>query len=59
MGRSDTREMLRRHFEVDAPCIVIATLYRLAKQGVFTPTQVAQAIRDLEVNPEKIDPYFA
>ena len=29
MGRSETRESLRRHFEVDAECIVVATLYKL------------------------------
>ena len=35
MGRSETRETLRRHFEVDAECIALATLYRLHKRGVF------------------------
>jgi len=59
MGRSETRETLRRHFEVDAESIVIATLYRLHKQGVFDAAFVAKAIKDLGVNPEKIDPYFA
>ena len=59
MGRSETREALRRHFEVDAECIAVATLYRLHKQGVFDAAVVAQAIKDLGVNPEKIDPYFA
>jgi pyruvate dehydrogenase E1 component len=59
MGRSETRETLRRHFEVDAECIVIATLYRLHKQGVFDAAFVSQAIKDLGVNPEKVDPYFA
>ncbi len=59
MGRSETREVLRRHFEVDAECIVVATLYRLHKQGVFDAAFIAQAIKDLGVNPEKVDPYFA
>jgi pyruvate dehydrogenase E1 component len=59
MGRSETREALRRHFEVDAECIALATLYRLHKQGQFDASFVAQAIKDLGVNPEKIDPYFA
>jgi pyruvate dehydrogenase E1 component len=59
MGRSETRAALRRHFEVDAECITIAALYRLAKLGQFEPAQVAQAIKDLGVNPEKVDPYFA
>jgi pyruvate dehydrogenase E1 component len=59
MGRSETRESLRRHFEVDAECIVIATLWRLHKQGVFDAQFVAKAIKELGVNPEKVDPYFA
>ena len=59
MGRSESRAALRRHFEVDAECITIAALYRLAKLGQFEPAKVAKAIKDLGVNPEKVDPYFA
>src|SRR5687768_16294798 len=59
MGRSESRATLRRHFEVDAECITIAALYRLAKLGQFEPAKVAKAIKDLGVNPEKVDPYFA
>jgi pyruvate dehydrogenase E1 component len=59
MGRSDTREGLRRHFEVDAECIVLATLYRLMRQGHYDAAFVAKAIADLGINPEKVDPYFA
>ena len=59
MGRSETRPTLRRHFEVDAESIAIATLYRLHKRGMYDASFVAKAIKDLDVNPEKIDPYFA
>jgi pyruvate dehydrogenase E1 component len=59
MGRSDTRRDLRRHFEVDAQCVVIAALYRLHRLGHLDAAVVAQAIRDLGVDPEKCDPYFA
>jgi pyruvate dehydrogenase E1 component len=59
MGRSETRETLRRHFEVDAESITLATLYRLHKRGVYDAAFVAKAIGELGVNPEKIDPYFA
>lgn len=59
MGRSELRETLRRHFEVDAACIAIATLYRLSRQGVVKPEEVDQAIKDLGVNPEKVDPLRA
>jgi pyruvate dehydrogenase E1 component len=34
-GRSDNREHLRRHFEVDAESIVAATLSKLARDGVI------------------------
>ncbi len=46
-GRSDTRPALRRFFEVDAECIVIATL------GALDKKRAAQAIGDLGVDPEK------
>ena len=59
MGRSETREALRRHFEVDAESVVIAALYRLSKQGTLTPAEVAQAIKQLDYDPEKINPMFA
>ncbi len=52
-GRSDTRENLRRFFEVDAECTVIATLHALAQKGQLDRKVVAQAIKDLEVDPEK------
>ena len=55
-GRSDTRPCLRRFFEVDAECTVIATLWALAKRGQVPPSLVQQAIRDLDVDPEKAHP---
>ncbi|MFO0808501.1 MAG: pyruvate dehydrogenase (acetyl-transferring), homodimeric type [Gemmataceae bacterium] len=58
-GRSDDREALRRHFEVDAECITVAALARLAKAGEIKPQIVAQAIQDLGVDPEKVDPVRA
>ncbi|WP_409994439.1 pyruvate dehydrogenase (acetyl-transferring), homodimeric type [Bremerella cremea] len=59
MGRSETREALRRHFEVDAESVVIATLYELARTGKIERTEVAQAIKDLNFDAEKPNPYFA
>jgi pyruvate dehydrogenase E1 component len=52
-GRSDTRERLRRFFEVDAECTVIATLSALAQKGQIPRETVAKAIKDLGVDPEK------
>ncbi len=59
MGRSETRETLRRHFEVDAECIAYATLYRLFKRGEVEASVVTRALTELGINPEKADPYFA
>ena len=58
-GRSDTRQALRRHFEVDAECIAVAALYALAQQGKIKREQVATAIDELGIDPEKVDPISA
>ncbi len=55
-GRSETRPNLRRFFEIDAECTVIATLWALAKEGAIEKKVVAQAIKDLGVNPDKVFP---
>jgi pyruvate dehydrogenase E1 component len=57
-GRSDTRERLRRFFEVDAESTVIATLYALAQRGQVEMQTVQKAIKDLGVNPEKVFPHI-
>ena len=59
MGRSETREALRRHFEVDAESIVIATLYKLSLLGKVPRKTVEEAIKSFEYDRDKIDPYFA
>src|SRR5882762_6762215 len=55
-GRSDTRERLRRFFEVDAESTVIATLYALAEKGELDSKVVERAIKELDVDPEKLHP---
>ena len=55
-GRSDTRARLRRFFEIDAESTVIATLYTLAESGQIARQLVAKAIKDLGVDPEKVQP---
>ena len=55
-GRSDTRARLRRFFSVDAESTVVGTLYALAQRGEIESGLVAKAIRDLGVDPEKIQP---
>jgi pyruvate dehydrogenase E1 component len=55
-GRSDTRERLRRFFEVDAESVVVATLHALAGKGQLDKRVVAKAVKDLGVDPEKAHP---
>ncbi len=55
-GRSDTRESLRSLFEIDAPHIAAATLAELARCGALPGSKVAKAIRDLGIDPDKLDP---
>jgi pyruvate dehydrogenase E1 component len=55
-GMSDSREALRRHFEVDAENIVIGALEGLRLEGKFGASDLAKAIRDLGVDPDKVEP---
>ena len=55
-GRSDTRARLRRFFGVDAESTVIGTLYALAEKKLIDRQVVAQAIKDLGVDPEMVQP---
>jgi pyruvate dehydrogenase E1 component len=55
-GRSDTRARLRRFFGVDTESTVIGTLYALAEKGQIERQVVAQAIKDLGVDPDKVQP---
>jgi pyruvate dehydrogenase E1 component len=55
-GRSDNREHLRRHFEVNAESIVGAALSRLAREGKFDTARARQAFEELGVNTEGGDP---
>ncbi|HEY8438028.1 MAG TPA: pyruvate dehydrogenase (acetyl-transferring), homodimeric type [Candidatus Limnocylindrales bacterium] len=55
-GRSDTRENLRRHFEIDPPHIAAAALSELARCGAMPPDKAAKAIGALGVDPKKLDP---
>jgi pyruvate dehydrogenase E1 component len=55
-GRSDNREHLRRHFEVNAESIVGATLSRLARDGKMKPKKAQAALTELGLNVEAKDP---
>jgi len=51
-GRSDTREALRRFFEVDAEHIVVASLAALSEIGEVKAESVADAIEEYGIEPE-------
>jgi pyruvate dehydrogenase E1 component len=55
-GRSDGRRALRDFFEVDARHIAVAALAALARGGEVDSTVAEGAIRDLEIDPERVDP---
>ncbi|MFL5755906.1 MAG: pyruvate dehydrogenase (acetyl-transferring), homodimeric type [Chloroflexota bacterium] len=55
-GRSDTREQLRRFFQIDPPSIAAATLAALARCGDLSPSKAAKAIAELDVDREALDP---
>jgi len=58
MGRSDTREALRRFFEIDAGHVVVAVLAALAAQGSVDAGVVADAIARYGIDPDAADPYI-
>ena len=58
-GRSDTREKLRKFFEVDRNYIVVATLNSLVDQELVSPSQVTDAINKFGIDAEKINPLKA
>jgi pyruvate dehydrogenase E1 component len=55
-GRSDTREALRRFFEIDAPHIAAATIGALARAGKIPVAEAEAAMRDLDIDPDAPDP---
>ncbi|MFM8482659.1 MAG: transketolase-like TK C-terminal-containing protein [Actinomycetota bacterium] len=57
MGRSDTREALRAHFEIDSANVVVAALAALAADGTIPDAVVRSAIEAHGLDPERVDPY--
>jgi pyruvate dehydrogenase E1 component len=55
-GRSDTREVLRRFFEVDAEHIVVATLSALARAGKCDGGLAVAAMAEYGIDPDSPDP---
>ena len=59
MGRSDTREALRRHFEVDTGHVVVGVLSGLLADGVVDASVVADAIARYDIDPDAADPFLS
>ena len=57
-GRSDTREALRRHFEVNRYHVVVAALKALADQGKAKASDVQKAIEKYGIDTESKYPLY-
>ncbi len=55
-GRSDTREKLRHHFEVDRHWVTLAALKALADEGKIEREKVAAALVKYKLDPAKPNP---
>jgi len=56
-GRSDTRDALRRFFEVDTGHVVVAVLAGLARSGAVDASLVDKAIARYDIDPDLPDPW--
>ena len=55
-GRSDSREDLRRFFEINAEHIAYATLWELSQHGQYDEKKLPKALKTLEIDPVTPDP---
>ena len=58
MGRSDTREALRRFFEIDMGNVVVSVLTGLMDAGEVDGAMVADAIKRYDIDVDAADPYI-
>jgi pyruvate dehydrogenase E1 component len=58
-GRSEDRVSLRNFFEVDARHVAAATLAALVRDKQIDLKVVKQAFKDLDIDPDKVDPAHA
>jgi len=58
-GRSDTRETLRHHFEVDRRFIALAAVRTLVEEGELEAADLQSAIERWAVDPQKPNPRTA
>jgi pyruvate dehydrogenase E1 component len=57
-GRSDARDALREHFEVDTAHLVVAVLAELARSGQLAEMVVENAIAELGIDPARAAPFL-
>ncbi len=55
-GRSEGRAALRDFFEVDSKHIAFAAIHGLAKENRIEEKVVKKALKDLKIDPNKLDP---
>ena len=55
-GRSESRKALRDFFEVDSRYITFAALVGLLRENKIKSDVIEKAIKDLQINPEKLNP---
>jgi pyruvate dehydrogenase E1 component len=58
MGRSDTRDALRRFFEIDLGHVVVAVLTGLLEAGQVDSGAVDDAIKRYDIDADAADPYI-
>jgi pyruvate dehydrogenase E1 component len=58
-GRSDTRQALRRFFEVDRRSIAATALWTLAHEGKIDPAIAADALVRYEIAQDRVAPWLA
>ena len=56
-GRSDSRENLRRFFEVNRHYVVVAALKALAEEGELPAAKVAEALKKYAIDVDKPAPW--
>src|ERR1019366_948663 len=57
-GRSDARDALRKHFEVNAAHLVVTVLSELAHAGQVEAAVVKEAMGELEIDGERAAPFL-
>ena len=55
-GRSDTRENLRKYFEIDDQYIAASAISSLLREGKLTKSKAENALKTLEINPDAPEP---